>query len=268
MRVTIIIFSFIFFTSCALIYVPYYSAGSHWPGQVFFDHRYPLSSGGRIDLEVEDIEVELEIIGQKKEEVRLVASQSLPFYRRGITVTNWRQSIPQVKTEILKSDLKIKIEGRKQTLFPVKIEMNVPRNINLGFINLKEGNLSIRDLYGSAKINLEKGNLEINNFSGSLEASVAVGDIEVEVLDLRENDEITLITKEGDITLFLEPEAAASIEAEAINGRLTFDFPIEDTSSNFVVTTLNEGKARIVLRSMKGDIRVKKVKEGVKWKRQ
>lgn len=138
--------------------------------------------------------------------------------------------------------------------------MNVPRNINLDEINLEKGTLSIRDLFGSARINLERGSLKVNNFSGSIEASVAKGNVEVEVLDLRENDKIMLMTEEGDITVFLEPEAGARIQAEAINGRLNFDFPLEETSDNRAITSLNEGQAVIILRTMKGDISLKKIK--------
>lgn len=259
-RIIVASLSLIYLASCALVFVPYYPGGGDWPGQVFFDHRYQFSSGGKIDLEVEEIEVELEIMGQKEDEVRLVASQSLPFYRRGMMTSGLRRSSPQVKVETLEEALKIRIEGRKQTVFPVRIMMNVPRKINLDQINLKEGKVTIRDLFGSARINLERGNLKINNFSGSIEASVGKGNIEAEVLDLRDNDEITLMTEEGDLTLFLEPEAGAKIQAETLEGRLNFDFPFEETSDKYVVTTLNEGKAVIILRSMKGNINVRKIK--------
>lgn len=259
-RIMITSLSLICLASCALVFVPYYPGSGDWFGQVFFDHRYKLSSGGKIDLEVEEIEAEIEIIGQKEDEVRIVASQSLPFYRRGVITGGLRQSAPQVKVENLEAALKIRIEGRKKSVFPIKIALNVPKNINLDEINLKEGEVIIRDLYGTARINLERGNLKISNFSGSIEASVGEGDIETEVLDLRDNDEITLMTEKGDITLFLEPEAGAKIQAETLDGRLNFDFPLEETSDKYIFTTLNEGKAAIILRSMKGNISVKKIK--------
>ncbi len=114
MRVIIVSLSLFCLVSCALVFVPYYPGGGDWPGQVFFDHRYKLSSGGTIDLKIEEIEVEIEITGQKEDEVRLVASQSLPFYRRGMMTTGLRRSAPQVKVETLESALKIGLEGRKQ----------------------------------------------------------------------------------------------------------------------------------------------------------
>jgi len=246
-------------SACAIVVMPYYSGGGDWPARIFFDHRYKLPSGGSLDLLIEEVEAEIEIVGQKEEEVHIVASQSLPFYRRGVVMGGLSHSFPQIKVETRESALKIRVEGRKQTLFPVKISMTVPRNVNLERINLKEGSITIRDLFGQARIEQERGNLKIQNFSGSIEASVMKGNLEAEVLDLRENDDIKLLTEEGDITLFLEPEASAHIEAQALLGRLIFEFPHEERADNYLVTTLNEGGAKIFLRSMKGDIKVRKI---------
>ena len=246
-------------SSCAIVFMPNYSGGGNWPAQIFFDHRYKLPSGGSLDLRIEEVEAEIEIVGQKEEEVRIVASQSLPFYRRGVVMGGLSRSFPRIEVGTQESALEIRVEGRKQTLFPLKISLTVPRNVNLERINLKEGNITIRDLFGRARIELERGNLKIQNFSGSIEASVMKGNLEAEVLDLRENDDINLLVEEGDITLFLEPKASAQIEAQALRGRLIFEFPHEATADNYLVTTLKEGGAKIFLRSMKGDIKVRKI---------
>jgi hypothetical protein len=259
LRLTGIILPLLVFGSCAIVFMPYYSAGGDWPARVFFDHRYKLPSGGSLDLLIEEVEAVLEIVGQKEEEVHIVASQSLPFYRRGVMMGGLSRSSPRIEVETQESALKIRVEGRKQTLLPVNISLTVPRNVNLERINLKEGNVTIRDLFGRARIDLERGNLKVQNFSGSLEASVMKGNLEAEVLDLRENDDINLLTEEGDITLFLEPEASAQIEAQALHGRLTFEFPHEKRVENYLLTTLREGGAKIFLRSMKGDIKIKKI---------
>jgi len=259
LRLTGIILLLIVFSSCAIVFMPYYSAGGDWPARVFFDHRYKLPSGGSLDLLIEEVEAVIEIVGQKEEEVHIVASQSLPFYRRGVMMGGLSRSFPRIEVENQESALKIRVEGRKQTLFPINISLTVPRNVNLKRINLKEGSVTIRDLFGQARIDPERGNLKIKNFSGSLEASVMKGNLEAEVLDLRENDDIKLLTEEGDITLFLEPEASAQIEAQALRGRLTFEFPYEERDENCLVTTLKEGGAKIFLRSMKGDIKLRKI---------
>jgi len=259
LKITGVILALVCFNACAIVISPYYSGGGNWPAQIFFDHRYKLPSAGSLALHIEEVEAEIEIVGQKEEEAHIVASQSLPFYRQGMMMGGLSRSFPRIKVETGESALEIRVEGRKQTLFPVKILLTVPENINLERINLKEGNITIRDLFGRARIELERGNLKIQNFSGSIEASVMRGNLEAEVLDLRENDDISLLAEEGDITLFLEPEASAHIEAQALRGRLTFEFPHEGTADNYLVTTLKEGGAKIFLRSMKGDIKVKKI---------
>lgn len=247
-------------SSCALIVVPYGPSGSGWPSQVFFERDYRFSSGGRIDLQVENIETEIKISGHKEEKVRLSASQSLPFYQRGMWVSGRQRLFPQIKVEPEEQVLRIRIIGRQTSPFPLKIELFVPQNIKLDSINLEAGEVTISDLYGSVRVNLDKGDLKINNFSGSLEAEIIKGDIEAEVIDLREGDEIKLQTNNGNITLFLEPETSARIEAEARNGRISSDLPGEKLTGNPLKATLIEGKALIILKTLKGDILIRSIK--------
>jgi len=248
----------IFLSSCAFIIVPYSPPGSSWPQQIIYDRTFPLTSGGQVDLAVEGLEAEVEIAGADKEEVRIIASQSLPFYRRGIVIAGSRQDSPRVEVEPLESRLKVKVTAKRQTIFPVRLELRVPRRVELTPIFLESGNIFVRDLFGLVSVNLGTGNLKVSNFSGSLLALLDKGQIEAEVLDLREEDEINLMSGEGNISLLLEPQVSARLEAEAPEGQISSDFPLDQSQSNQVSATLGAGKAKIVLTALKGDIKLKK----------
>jgi len=247
-----------FLSACAFIIVPYSPPGSSWPQQIIYDRTFPLTSGGQVELSLEGLEAEVEIAGGVKEEVRITASQSGPFYRRGIVIAGSRRDSPRFEVEPSESRLKVKVAAKKETIFPVRLELRVPRQVELRPIYLEKGNIFIRDLFGLVAVNLGRGNLKVSNFSGSLSAMLDKGQIEAEVLDLREEDEINLMSGEGNISLLLEPQVSACLEAEAPEGRISSDFPLDQSQSNQVTATLGEGKAKIVLTALKGNIELKK----------
>lgn len=245
--------------SCAFIIVPYPQARAPWSSRLFYDRTFPLESGGRVEFLAEASEVSLEIKGQEKEELRLTASQSLPFSARGAIVLGPGRSQPRIETEIRESSLLIRVEERKETGFPIKVDLQVPRKVELNPIRIINGEVIVRDLFGSLVVHLEGGKLKINNFSGSVDASVETGDIEAEILDLREEDELNLRTMEGNILLSLESQAEATIEAKAVDGHIASDFPSGPETGNHLVFRLGEGKARIFLTTLHGDIRIKRI---------
>lgn len=251
--------AFLLSGSCALVIVPYPQAGTSRSGQVFYDRTFTLEPGGRVNFLAEIQEVSLEIKGQEKEELQVIASQSLPFSPRGIIIFGGRRDLPRVETETRDSSIYIRTRKGKETIFPVKIEMRVPRKVELNQVRINEGNIFVHDLFGLLVIRAEKAMLRIINFSGSVDASVEAGDIEAEVLDLRGEDVVDLRTTEGDIELSLEPHAEATIQAMVSDGRIISDFPSDSEPESQLDLRLGGGKARIKLRALKGNIRLKKI---------
>lgn len=251
--------AFLFSGSCAIVIMPYPQAGASWSGQVFYDRTFPLKPGDRVDFLAEVREVLLEIKGQEKEELRVIASQGFPFSTRGAVVFGRRRGLPRLEVETRDSSIYIRVEEGKEAIFPVKVELRVPRKVELKQIRINDGDIFVHDLYGTLVIRAEKASLRINNFSGSVDASLAAGDIEAEVLDLREEDEVNLQTREGDIELWLEPQAQATIQARAAEGRITSDFPTESEPGSELDFRLGEGKAMVSLSAVKGNIRLKKI---------
>ncbi|MGQ9470107.1 MAG: hypothetical protein ACUVR0_00230 [Candidatus Aminicenantales bacterium] len=251
--------AFLLAGSCALVIVPSHQAGTSWSGQVFYDRTFALEPGGRVDFLAEVQEVSLEIKGQKKEELRVIASRSLPFSPRGTIILGGRRDLPRVETETRGSSIYIQTRKGKETIFPVKIEMRVPKKVELNQVRINDGDIFVHDLFGLLVVRAERAMLRIINFSGSVDASVEAGNIVAEVLDLRGEDEVDLRATEGDIELSLEPDAEATIQATVSDGRIISDFPCDSEPGSQLDLRLGGGKARIKLRALKGNIRLKKI---------
>ncbi len=254
-----LIFWFIAFASCAVIMVPYNPQGTmSWEREVF---RRTLSfpSGGRVDLSLKGGKADVEIAGQEEENLRATIFQGYPFTRRVFFAPANQARSPQVAIDASGSQVRLEVRGREKEIFPWRFKLEVPRHVELNQVQHEEGDIFIHDLFGSIAVNLGRGNLQIKNYSGSIEANVGRGNIEVEVLDIREGDTISLTTDEGDIVVFLENQASVEVQAQAPEGKIFSDFPASESSDHHLLAILGEGKANLILKAVKGNIKLRKI---------
>jgi hypothetical protein len=110
-------------------------------------------------------------------------------------------------------------------------------------------------------VEIESGDITVKNFSGSLTASVLKGSVETELYDLRSEDGIRITAQEGDITLFLEPEVVAHIDARAPKGTILseFDLGVSLPAREISVEIGGEGGAFLSLSASGGDIYLRKI---------
>jgi hypothetical protein len=140
--------------------------------------------------------------------------------------------------------------------------IRVPNSVILREIHIGEGNLTVSDLFGRLEASLDKGDLRVSNFSGSVDASVGEGQVDVEVLDLRDDDSIALVSRQGDIVLRLEAGAGAGVEAEAPGGEVRSDFDLGlKTPASSVKGRIGPGGAEIRLKAADGKIEIIAVKD-------
>ncbi len=109
---------------------------------------------------------------------------------------------------------------------------------------------------------MEDGNVRISNFSGSVDLLAGRGRVEVELLDLRAEDEVLLTVKEGDMTVYLQPNASARIEAAASNGEVTSDFELGTAlpAKKAAGTIGAAGGGKLSLTAFRGSIHLKKTR--------
>jgi hypothetical protein len=238
---------FVFSASCVIAVVDNQEYGRFRPPKEFHEN-VPLAAGGTISLE--NWGGDILISGWEKDEVDIRADEisSRPFGRR-IQFINKRDLEPRVRVEQEDDLIRIRTDesARDEEMTRVNYTLSVPHSVNLKEILNRNGDIHITDLYGRVFIDLQEGDVSIENFSGTMDASVSRGSVVAEILDFRDEDEVKILVREGDITLSLESGAEAWIEASAPRGDVDSDFDLKSHKGT-----------RISLTALDGDIRIKK----------
>ncbi len=227
-------------------------------------HRtVPLVSGGQLSLENSNGNIDIQGWEEEEIDARVVERKPAPM-TTGIHISGWRS--PDPKIDIQSSDESVSIRNmrmeeeddfRQDDFF-----LMVPRSVNLDGIRNGRGNISASGIYGRARINAGEGDVEIRNFSGSLDINLERGSLDAELLDLRAQDEVRIRVEDGDIVVYLEAGVAAELEAEAPGGEVSSEINLAvPLPAKTVSARLGDGQTKISLTALRGDIRVKKVKE-------
>jgi len=211
-----------------------------------------MKKGEEISLENARGDIEVEGWDEERLEVRAEAREGT-FPSRRLRFYSWRQA--ELNIEVARQDGRIQIKTepdvQKNISRSVHYVLHVPRSVHLRSVRNGSGHIRVRDIYGSVVIEAEEGNVTVENFSGTLDIELGQGDIEAEVLDIRPEDEIRMVTGRGDISLAIEPQARVDMELSAPNGSVISDFDLSSEREP-------GAKARVFLSARYGDIRVKK----------
>ena len=135
--------------------------------------------------------------------------------------------------------------------------VRVPDSVKLAGIRVSEGDLTIADVFGGLEASVDKGDLFVRNYSGPLRATVGTGSADVEVLDLRDRDEIMITSRRGDIVLRLESGVGAIVEADALLGEVFSDFDLgKRLPASTVKGWIGQGGPTVILRASDGQVKI------------
>lgn len=248
--------------SCVVTLVDYPGVSSRYPA-VQLHRNVSLKPGGTLSLINGDGQIE--IYGWDRDEVEIYAESVFPEWReRRIRFFSLGRFKPRVDVDKFEDFVKIKtrLPSDEPIRYGVDYELNVPRSVFLKEVVGKRGDVWIADLYGGAFIEVEEGEIHVENFSGSLTVSVIKGSVNLELFDLRSEDEIRVTTDQGNITVYLQPEVEAQVEARAPSGSISSEFdlrvplPAKEVSSQIK----GEEGSFIFLEASDGDIQIRKIK--------
>lgn len=247
--------------SCFYIRVDYAALDGMAPMGEFHE-VVPFMPGGTLSLE--NINGNIEIRGWEKEEVEVYAKKMfrLPD-RTKFYVFPKRDIDPRIEFDQFENFLKIRtMESSKENQERiVDFYLDVPHSINLRDIIAQKGDILVSDLYGDVYVDLADGNIVIENYSGSLTASVIFGSVSGSFYDLRQEDEIIITVSEGDITVYLEENAPARLEASVPKGEVFSDFETEKSSeAGKFELELGEDGAFLSLTALNGDVKIRQIK--------
>jgi hypothetical protein len=227
-----------------------------------YQRNIRFSPGGVVSLR--NFDGNIEITGWDRNEVDIYAEKMIPRSEEDqVRFIITKKDIAQIDLEkygnenISISTKSISEEGEDTV---VDYYVKTPRSINIQDILARNGDIFVADIYGSVSVKLEQGNIDIDNFSGSLDTSVINGSVQACLYDVREEDVISIHIQEGDITLFLEKNVAASIRAYCPEGEFTSEFEadiLEEENETHV--QLGSGGASVYLTALNGHISIKTI---------
>jgi len=224
---------------------PSYSVYNPDPG---FRRAVDFPSGGTLSLR--NFDGNIEISGWQAERLELFAAKKNPEL-----MIDFDKSADMVT-------INARCPNEEGKGCATEFYIDVPQDINLKEIIGRDGDVLIRDLYGEVAVKIRKGFIEVENFSGSLMAAVTEGSIRARILDLREKDEVKLLSEKGDIILYLESEIKGKITGFAPNGQVFSEFGTEAQESKHKLSVqLGENGALLSLTALNGDIRIREFKE-------
>lgn len=204
----------------------------------------------------------VEIRGWESEELEVYAEKQFRFPdRKRFYVFPRKNLVPGIVFDRFENFVKIRskeISGDFGTAF-VDYYIDAPRSINLRDIEVEKGNIIIDGVYGDAFLDLAEGEILVDHFSGSLTVSVALGSVNASLYDLRDEDEIVVDSREGNITLSLEDHVNAYLVIVFPEGELISEFGLEiPLDEKKVEAQLGEGGPRISITAWRGDVRIRK----------
>jgi len=190
-----------------------------------------------------------------------------------------REELDNVDINVDESDNQIEIEvlyNGQRTIQP-SIDMNikVPSYVTVDNVTTSNGAIIIEDVVGNIIADSSNGEITIENVDGYISATTSNGRIEVtgttgiknlhssngaiitEIYDFQEN--ITISTSNGGITVYINPSLNADIEMETSNGQIT----ISDITLNLTTDeekhkegTLGADGNKISIQTSNGNIRL------------
>ena len=258
--VSAFVLSLFLLNSCFYIRVDYPGEWGRAPLDDFHEN-VPFSPGSTLSLE--NVNGNVEIHGWEREELEVYAEKMVQLPDRTRFYFYPKRDIgPGIVFDKFENFVKIKTKSISEEAEAgfVDYYIDLPRSVNLKDIVVRKGNIIINRVYGDAYVDLTEGDIVVDNYSGSLTASVVSGTVDASLFDLRDEDEIVITSREGDIVLSLQADAAARIEAVFPNGEIRTEFELQiPAEEKKIDARLGENGPHIALTALRGDVTIKKI---------
>jgi DUF4097 and DUF4098 domain-containing protein YvlB len=248
-----------------LLAIPAHAAGH--PGSLSeeFHQTYPMSPGGRVELD--NINGAVHITGWDRNEVKVDA----------IKYANSQQRLQEAKIEVDARTSEISIrtqypghthsfsDGDGDNPATVEYTLSVPRSANLDEIKLVNGPLDIQGVAAEVRASCVNGHLSAHNLAGRTQLSTVNGRVEADFGQVGQSP-IELSSVNGSLELTLPSDAKAEIEASTVSGGIDDDFGLHVSRHQFIGHrlrgSLGGGGTRIKLSDVNGRIEIRHANDG------
>jgi hypothetical protein len=162
----------------------------------------------------------------------------------------------------------------------IDIVVSVPRNFSLQLSNVNGSDIIVENVNGNHEISNVNEGIVLKNVGGSVLANTINGDINVSFTTVTPDTPMAFTNLNGDIILTFPPSMKANVKAQTENGEIYSDFDLamsnetskkqvtKDTKKgmykivkdDWVKGSINGGGPEILLKTMNGDLFIKKGK--------
>lgn len=229
-----------------------------------FHQTYPLSAGGRIDLE--NINGSVHITAWDQNEVKVDAvkrASSEELLKDAEIRVHARADSISIETHYLKQDEGWHYDHHNPA--SVEYTLMVPRNARLDEIKLINGSLEVAGVSGEVRASCINGKLMARGLGGRTKLSTINGHLDANFERLQATP-IELSSVNGPLDLTLPSDAKASIEATTVHGGIDNDFGLHTNNHRWVGHDLRGelggGGVQVRLNNVNGKIEVHHANDG------
>lgn len=231
-----------------------------------FDKTYPLSAGGKFQLD--NVNGSVQVDGWDRNEVEVSAVK---------TAENDTSDMEQVQIDVTSLPGQLAVHTRYPssigTAVSVEYHVHVPYKTLLGAVKTVNGSVSVRGVEGGGDLRSVNGNVEVTDSAGPFNAKTTNGDLRLQLRQVSSDAPMNIETVNGSVVLSVPSDTRADIDVQNMNGDFSSDLPVVATTAAPVPTNagafhafhakLGTGGGEISLRTINGTIHLMRERPGV-----
>jgi hypothetical protein len=239
----------------------------------------PLSRPGEpMSLRIDLPSARIEVIGEERKDAEFSVGRT--GGGRKILMPSGAKSLPggTFQLDVDENDNTISVDSDWDS-GRLDIVAKVPRRANLDLSTANESEIIVRDIVGTLQLENANGPISATNINGSLIAESVNSSITATFAGIDASGAVSLTSMNGDVTLTLPAKAGAELRIDSGRGEIESEFELDVKPSKpviqrdertagregvsvrveqVIVATVNGGGPVIRIKTLNGDLRIKK----------
>ncbi len=238
--------------------------------------RYEMTPSGNVSeltVYIGNLYADLEIVGTNSEMIKVTAMdyEGLPEKAKGLKpLSATGPDNTDIGLHIKQDGNELTIAGssRKSDDGEYKIELPAKVKLVIEYDSFQAGDIRVLDMSGEVEASSKVGDMEFQNITGPLVANSLSSDINVVFSSVSQNSPTDVVSTSGDVDVSIPGNTKGNFQLKTVSGEvytdLDFEFGEGEKSANFwgsgmsAEATLNGGGVQINLKSISGDIFIRK----------
>lgn len=236
----------------------------------------PLSNPGEpMTLDIDILSARIEVIGEDREDTEFSITVSQGS-RKIITPSGTKPiTAGAYELEVDENDNHISVDTDWRA-DKVLVVARIPRRADLHLSTTNDGEIVVSNIVGKLQLENTNGPITATNISGSVIAETVNKDIDIGFTSVDGSEPMVLTTINGNLTVGLPDDVGVQLHIDSSQGEIYSDFEVEMQPStpiverrtdrggiavrveSVIVANVNGGGPVIKLRTLNGDIQIRK----------